>query len=104
MVGGEEERLPACVPDATKKERLKRVQELAARHGLERSRRYVGRTVEVLVEDANPRRPIEQVMGRTRQGRQVFFDGLIGDLKGKFVEVEIIQARTWSLTGKQIQS
>jgi len=87
------------VPEEVKKERLARVQELAVRHGLERSQRYVGRTIEVLVEDRNPRKS-GQVMGRTRQGRQVFFDGSIDDLKGELAKVEITEARTWSLMGK----
>jgi tRNA-2-methylthio-N6-dimethylallyladenosine synthase len=89
------------VPEHVKRERLARVQELAAKHGLERSQRYLGRTVEVLVEDRNPRAP-QQVMGRTRQGRQVFFDGDIDELMGEFVTVEILEARTWSLVGKRI--
>jgi tRNA-2-methylthio-N6-dimethylallyladenosine synthase len=87
------------IPEEVKKERLARVQELAAKHGLERSRRYLGRTVEVLVEDKNPRNS-NQVMGRTRQGRQVYFDGDIKMLKGEFIFVEITEARTWSLIGK----
>jgi len=87
------------VPEEVKKERLARVQALAVQHGLERSQRYVGRTVEVLVEDKNPRKP-GQVMGRTRQGRQVFFDGNIDEIKGELVNVEITEARTWSLMGK----
>ena len=75
------------------------MQQLATKHGLERSLRYVGRTVEVLVEDANPRNPTEQVMGRTRQGRQVYFDGSLDELRGEFVQVHITEARTWSLMG-----
>ena len=89
------------VPEEVKKERLARVQELAVRNGLERSQRYLGRVIEVLVEDKNPRNN-GQVMGRTRQGRQVFFDGIIDELKGEFVNVEIIEARTWSLMGRPI--
>ncbi|OEU09121.1 hypothetical protein FRACYDRAFT_148212, partial [Fragilariopsis cylindrus CCMP1102] len=85
--------------DLTTAERLARVQELAVRNGLERSQRYLGRVIEVLVEDKNPRNN-GQVMGRTRQGRQVFFDGSIDELKGEFVNVEIIEARTWSLMGR----
>lgn len=88
------------VSNEIKRERLARVQELAVQHGSERSQRYLGRTVEVLVEDKNPRSP-QQVMGRTRQGRQVYFDGEIDDLLGEFVDVEIIEARTWSLVGKR---
>jgi tRNA-2-methylthio-N6-dimethylallyladenosine synthase len=87
------------VPEEIKSERLQIVQTLAAQHGLERSMRYVGRTVEVLVEDGNPRNP-SQVMGRTRQGRQVFFDGDLEQLRGEFVDVYITEARTWSLMGE----
>lgn len=80
-------------------ERLQRVQALAAEHALERSQRYLGRDVEVLVEDRNPKNGGE-VMGRTRQGRQVFFPGDVNELKGELVMVEIVEARTWSLVGK----
>mmetsp|Transcript_13257 Transcript_13257/g.24877 ORF Transcript_13257/g.24877 Transcript_13257/m.24877 type:complete len:741 (+) Transcript_13257:78-2300(+) len=89
------------VPDDIKAERLQMVQRLAAQHGLERSQRYVGKVVEVLVEDRNPRNG-DQVMGRTRQNRQVFFDGNIGVLKGQLVDVKIIEARTWSLLGEVV--
>ena len=91
------------IPDHVKAERLQRVQQLANQHGLERSQRYLDRTVEVLVEDANPRNP-NQVMGRTRQGRQVYFDGNLSDLKASFVKVHITEARTWSLLGKLVSS
>jgi tRNA-2-methylthio-N6-dimethylallyladenosine synthase len=86
------------VAEHVKSERLQIVQALAAQHGLERSMRYVGRTVEVLVEDGNPRNP-NQVMGRTRQGRQVFFDASLETVRGEFVNVHITEARTWSLMG-----
>ena len=89
------------IDDATKSERLQRVQELATRHGYQRSLRYVDRTVEVLVEDINPRNS-DQVMGRTRQGRQVYFDGNISVLRGEFVPVRITEARTWSLMGEMV--
>ena len=87
------------VADDVKADRLQRVQQLAVQHGLERSERYLGRTVPVLVEDANPRNPKEQVMGRTRQGRQVYFDGDLAQLRGELVDVTITEARTWSLMG-----
>ena len=90
------------VSEDVKKTRLRQVQELATRHGLARSERYVGRIVEILVEDANPRDPKRQVMGRTRQGRQVYFNGDIEELQGQFVPVEIMEARTWSLMGRMV--
>jgi len=83
------------VDEATKSDRLQRVQALAVKHGLERSQRYLGRVEQVLVEDANPKVPTTQVMGRTRQGRQVYFDGDLDELRGQFVNVEITEARTW---------
>ena len=91
------------IEDEVKAERLQRVQQLAVQHGLERSQRYLGRTVEVLVEDANPRNPL-QVMGRTRQGRQVYFDGDLDQLRGELVDVTITEARTWSLMGEATRS
>jgi tRNA-2-methylthio-N6-dimethylallyladenosine synthase len=57
--------------------------------------------VEVLVEGRNPRNN-DQVMGRTRQSRQVFFNGNIEELKGTLVDVNIVEARTWSLVGEAI--
>jgi len=89
------------VPEDVKSERLRRVQELATRHGLLRSRRYLDRVEEVLVEDGNPRNA-SQVMGRTRQGRQVFFGGDLDALKGQLANVRITEARTWSLMGKSV--
>ena len=87
------------IPPDVQSDRLQRVQALAAEHALERSQRYLGREVEVLVEDRNPKNG-EEVMGRTRQGRQVFFPGNVDKLKGELVMVEILEARTWSLIGK----
>jgi len=87
------------IPEDVKNERLQRVQALAAKHGLERSERYVDKIVEVLVEDKNPRNA-KQVMGRTRQGRQVYFDGDIDEIQGQYVHVKVTEARTWSLIGE----
>ena len=90
------------IPYEIKAERLQRVQQLAVQHGQERSNRYLNRIIEVLVEDSNPKNPTQQVMGRTRQGRQVYFDGNLNELKGQLVQVQITEARTWSLLGKLI--
>lgn len=87
------------IPEEVKAERLQMVQRLAVRHALERSERYLGKVVEVLVEEANSK-DLLQVMGRTRQNRQVFFEGDIASLKGELVMVIITDARPWSLTGK----
>ena len=62
----------------------------------------MGRTVEVLVEGANPKNAQEEVFGRNRQGRHVFFKGGV-DLVGKLVNVKIEGARTWSLMGSIVK-
>jgi tRNA-2-methylthio-N6-dimethylallyladenosine synthase len=90
------------IPEDVKSNRLRQVQDLATKHGHERSQRYLGRVEDVLVEDANPRNPSRQVMGRTRQGRQVYFDGDLSHLKGRTVPVKITEARTWSLMGELV--
>lgn len=89
------------IPEEVKSERLQMVQRLATTHALERSERYLNTIAEVLVEDVNPRNRA-QVMGRTRQGRQVYFDGDIEDLMGKIVSVLITEARPWSLMGSLV--
>eukprot|EP00547_Thalassionema_nitzschioides_P002862 CAMPEP_0194222468 /NCGR_PEP_ID=MMETSP0156-20130528/33005_1 /TAXON_ID=33649 /ORGANISM="Thalassionema nitzschioides, Strain L26-B" /LENGTH=706 /DNA_ID=CAMNT_0038953255 /DNA_START=94 /DNA_END=2214 /DNA_ORIENTATION=+ len=91
------------VPEDVKAERLQKVQRLATQHGLERSERYVGKIVEVLVEDINPRNSM-QVCGRTRQNRQVFFNANFDEYRGELVNVLITEARPWSLTGEIISN
>ena len=52
------------------------------------------------MEDRNPKNR-DELMGRTRQGRQVFFPGDLS-LKGELVMVKIVEARTWSLVGQMV--
>jgi tRNA-2-methylthio-N6-dimethylallyladenosine synthase len=90
---------PDQVPEAVKKDRLRRINELAAEHAFERRQRYLGRVEEVLVEQRNPKNP-RQVKGRNRQGCPVFFEGDIGELLGKLVQVRIVEAKPYSLVGE----
>ena len=86
---------------AVKKERLQRINELAAEHALERRQRYLGRPVEeVLVEKRNPKDPA-QVKGRNRQGCPVFFEGDADELKGQLVPVLVTQAHPYYLVGER---
>ena len=89
------------VPDDVKQRRLEEVHALATRHGLARSQRHLGKVEEVLVEMRNVRNPL-QVMGRTMTNRQVFFEGDIDELKGKFVHVKVTEVRPFSLTGERV--
>ena len=86
--------------EKVKKRRLHAINELAAEHAYERRQRYLGRVVEVLVEERNPKRP-EQVKGRNRQGCPVFFEGEIDELRGQLVAVRVTEARAYSLVGER---
>ena len=90
------------VEEGVKKERLRRINELAAEHALERRQRYLGRVEEVLVEKRNERHPA-QVKGRNPQGCPVFFEGDIDELKGQLVPVRIVEARPYSLVGERAE-
>jgi len=87
------------IDDDVKQDRLQRINRLNLQHAAERRARMMGRNVEVLVEEGNVKVPT-QVMGRTTHGYIVYFDGLIEELKGKLVSVEITECHTYSLTGK----
>jgi len=87
------------VDEAVKKERLRRINALAATHALERRQRYLGRVVEVLVEKRNPKDPAS-VKGRNRQGCPVFLPGDIDELKGELVPVLVTEAHTYYLVGE----
>ena len=87
--------------EEVKSDRLQRLNHLVGQKAEERSRRYLDRVEEVLVEAANQKDP-HQVMGRTRGNRLTFFPGDINELKGKVVKVKITEARAFSLTGEVI--
>merc|ERR1719327_1220117 len=87
------------VDEDVKKDRLRRINELAAEHAFERRQRYLGRVEEVLVEQRNPR-DARQVKGRNRQGCPVFFEGDIEELLGELVQVHIVEAKAYSLVGE----
>ncbi len=87
--------------EEVKADRLQRLNRLVGVKAGERSRRYLGRTEEVLVEDVNPKNSA-QVMGRTRGNRLTFLDGNIDELRGKLVKVKITEARGFSLTGNML--
>ncbi|CAJ1966991.1 unnamed protein product [Cylindrotheca closterium] len=84
--------------DATKQDRLQRINVLVKQHAAERRARLLGRTVEVLVEERNVRIPT-QVMGRTTQGYIVYCEGDIDVLRGELVNVEIELTKQFHLAG-----
>ena len=76
---------------------LKSVNEISA----DINRGYLNKVVEVLVEGPSKTDP-DRLTGRTRGNKLVNFDGT-EDLIGKLVQVQIVEARTFSLNGKIIK-
>eukprot|EP00981_Chlorochromonas_danica_P001394 scaffold296_cov164-Ochromonas_danica.AAC.11 len=91
------------LPEDVKQDRLQRINILANAHALERSRRFVGRVQPVLVEEVNLKSP-NQVIGRNPHSRLVYFRGDFSQLKGKIVDVRIVEARPYSLIGELVET
>jgi len=88
-------RLPDDVPPEEKERRRRLIDELQERIAGEINRRFLGRTVEVLVEDKHKGR----WKGRTRTNKLVFFEDE-GDWRGKLARVRITWAGPWSMRGE----
>ena len=86
------------VPEDVKRERMERLVEAVQRHARERAQRFVGRTMEVLVEGSARRDPA-QLRGRSRHNKAVNFEGTARP--GELVEVEITSATSQTLTGHE---
>jgi tRNA-2-methylthio-N6-dimethylallyladenosine synthase len=92
------ELIEGIVPHPVKVERMERLVEVVQRRALERAQRFVGRTVEVLVEGPSRTDP-ERRRGRTRHNKVVNFSGLAGP--GEMAQVEIAKATSQTLTGEE---
>jgi tRNA-2-methylthio-N6-dimethylallyladenosine synthase len=95
--GTEAAELDDQIPHEIKVERLERLVEVVQRRAAERAQRFVGRTLEVLVEGPSRTDPT-RLRGRTRHNKVVNFDGL-GE-PGEYVQVEITGATSQTLTGE----
>ena len=82
--GTEAAGLPDQVPHELKVERLERLVDVVQRRALERAQRFVGRTLEVLVEGPSRTDP-SRLRGRSRHNKVVNFTGL--GAPGELVEV-----------------
>ena len=90
--------MPDQVAEDVKASRNTRLLEAAARVSAERSRRLVGRTVDVLV-DGTSKKNAGELSGRTRCNRVVNFDGQGSVSVGELASVRIDQALPHSLRG-----
>jgi tRNA-2-methylthio-N6-dimethylallyladenosine synthase len=86
------------VPHRVKKDRMQRLVELVQRRARERAERFVGRSMEVLVEGPSRNDPA-RLRGRTRHGKTVNFDGTAAP--GELVQVEITGATSTTLSGQE---
>ena len=87
------------VPHPTKVERMERLVEVVQRRAAERAQRFVGRTLEVLVEGASRTAP-EKLRGRTRHNKVVNFSGLAAP--GELASVRIDGATSQTLSGEEL--
>lgn len=81
-----------------KKERLQRLNDTLNDISLEINQRYVGKTVDVLVEGPSKNNP-HMLAGRTRGNKLVHFAGDLS-LAGEIIDVTITEAQTWVLRGE----
>ncbi|HMD51129.1 MAG TPA: tRNA (N6-isopentenyl adenosine(37)-C2)-methylthiotransferase MiaB [Solirubrobacteraceae bacterium] len=86
------------VPHPVKVERMQRLVELVQRQALQRAQRFLGRTLEVLVEGPSRTDP-DRVRGRTRHNKVVNFAGLAAP--GELTDVEILTATSQTLSGEE---
>jgi tRNA-2-methylthio-N6-dimethylallyladenosine synthase len=87
------------VPHPVKIERMERLVDVVQERARERAQRFVGRTVEVLVEGASRTDP-DRLRGRTRHNKVVNFDGLAR--AGELTQVHITAASSQTLAGEEL--
>jgi tRNA-2-methylthio-N6-dimethylallyladenosine synthase len=81
-----------------KKRREKILNAVLRKTALENNRRYVGRTVEVLVEKTED----GHLFGKTRSFKDIKLESDDAKLLGQFVKAEITAVTPWALEGKPI--
>ncbi len=86
------------VPHPVKVERMERLVEVVQRRATERAQRFVGRTLEVLVEGPSRTDP-DRLRGRTRHNKVVNFAGLAAP--GELTQVTIASATSQTLAGEE---
>jgi tRNA-2-methylthio-N6-dimethylallyladenosine synthase len=90
------------VPEPIKKQRLQEIVALQQQHGLWRTRQFVGKTVEVLIEKVSKKSDLHW-SGRNQQNTVVVFPKEHYQI-GDFVEVHITDCTSATLIGKAVSS
>jgi tRNA-2-methylthio-N6-dimethylallyladenosine synthase len=97
--GTEAATLEEQVAHEVKRERMERLVDAVQRIQYERAQRFVGRTMEVLVEGPS-RTDQSKLRGRTRHNKTVNFPGLAQP--GELAQVEITAATSTTLAGEEL--
>jgi tRNA-2-methylthio-N6-dimethylallyladenosine synthase len=87
------------LPHDVKRERMERLVEVVQRRATERAQRFVGRTMDVLVEGPSRTDP-DRLRGRTRHNKTVNFPGAAAP--GEMAYVEIESATSTTLAGAEV--
>ncbi|MFL0246627.1 tRNA (N6-isopentenyl adenosine(37)-C2)-methylthiotransferase MiaB [Candidatus Clostridium stratigraminis] len=88
------------IPDDIKHDRFNRLVSVVNEISAKKNKEYLGKVVEVLVEGTS-KNDSTKLMGRTRTSKLVNFTGDFNSI-GKLVNVQITEALSFSLNGKQI--
>jgi tRNA-2-methylthio-N6-dimethylallyladenosine synthase len=96
--GTEAATMPGHVAHPVKRERMERLVEVVQRRARERAERFIGRTMQVLVEGPSRTAPT-RLRGRIGHNKTVNFDGTAEP--GELVEVEITAATSTTLSGQE---
>lgn len=92
--------LPNPIPEEIKDQRLQRVLDLQRKLSFEKNKTFLGKVVEVLVDEINPKFP-GTVTGRTRTNHIVSLPGG-PEWLGRLVNAEIVEAHPLRLAGRLV--
>ena len=89
------------IDEDTKTERLARLNEKVRENCLKSNQKYVGRTLEVLIENFENHKGKNVITGRTRNNKIVHIS-CDTDRTGEFLNAKIIGTKTWYLQGELV--
>lgn len=89
------------IPDDVKDERFQRLNNKVKENCLKSNKKYVGREMEVLIENFSQHKGKNIISGKTRNNKTVHIPCDI-DRTGEFVNVKISGTKTWYLQGELI--
>lgn len=89
------------IPEDEKTERLARLNDKVKENCLKSNKKYVGRTLEVLIEGFENHKGQNIITGRTRNNKLVHIP-CDSDRTGEFIDVKITGCKTWYLNGEII--